>query len=291
VLVSLRIGSCEAAGDSYEVVTSADGSYTFTDLAAGTYCVAIDSLRAENASLLPGQWTAPEDGAKTGTARVNVTVLSGEQRADVNFGWDYQLLPPPPASQDVQPLARGRVNVQGLNLRAGPGASHTILRQLNEGTELELEGRSENLKWLLVRLPDSAQGWVYFEYVDTQAELAGLSLKEASGGPDSPPSSAGQDVRQPLNVQVSIENDLAVVSLSGFPGDSRVIVRLGEAGGTPDLQVGEGLTTENGNAVIHFTMPSAWSDGRPLTGDQFLLSASSADDSVHVDVNIRYFSN
>jgi hypothetical protein len=92
-------------------------------------------------------------------------------------------------------------------------------------------------------------------------------------------------------VQVSIEDNLAVVSLSGFPEDSRVIVRLGEAGGTPDLQVGEGLTTENGNAVIRFEMPSTWSDGRPLTGDQFLLSASSADDSVRVDVNIRYFNN
>jgi hypothetical protein len=289
LLVSLRHDSCEGTGDSIDVVTNADGSYTFTNLAAGTYCVVVDSLLAENASLLPGRWTAPQDVANTGAARINVTVLGGEQRTDVNFGWDYQLLPLSPAAENVQPLARGRVNVQGLNLRAGPGASHVILRQLDEGAELELEGRSENLQWLLVRLPDGAQGWVYFEYVDTQAAIAGLPLKEASGGPDSPPSGGEQDIRQPLNVQVRIEDDLAVVSLSGFPGDSRVIVRLGEAGSTAGLQVGEGLTTENGNAVIRFTMPSAWPDGRPLTGEQFVLLASSADESVRVEVRVQYF--
>jgi uncharacterized protein YgiM (DUF1202 family) len=179
-------------------------------------------------------------------------------------------------------VALGRVNVQGLNLRAGPAINTVILGVLDQGAELEIEGRSENLKWLQVRVPGGAQGWVYFEYVDTQAVIADLPSKEAYGGPDSSPSDAGQDIRQPLNVQVSIENTVGVVYISGFPGDSQVIARLGEAGKAADVYLGESVTTANGNAVIRFTMPS-------LAGEDLRLVVSSADGDVSVDVRVQYF--
>jgi uncharacterized protein YgiM (DUF1202 family) len=92
------------------------------------------------------------------------------KETDINFGWDYQFLPVPPAPERTS--SRGMVNVQGLNLRLGPGANHKILRQLAEGTQVEIQGRSENLEWLLVRLPSGTQGWVFAEYVDTQAVIA-----------------------------------------------------------------------------------------------------------------------
>lgn len=289
ILVSVGYGACGEADDYIEVKTNPDGSYAFTNLAAGQYCVVVDSLRPENGSLLPGQWTSPEDDTNTGTLKIEVNLGHGEQRADVNFGWDYQFLPMPPAAESAQPLVRGRVNAQGLNLRVGPGIRHLILRQLDEGTELELQGRSENLEWLLVRLPNGTQGWVSHEFVDTQAVIASLPLKEAYGGPDLAPSNGGQDVRQPMNVQVSIENNAATVIVSGFPGDSQVNLMLGEAGGRADLQVGSGVTTENGNAVIRFNMPSHWPDGKPLASGNLTLVASSAAESI--TVNLQYYRN
>ena len=101
VLVSLGYGACGVADDYYEIRTSADGSYVFTNLAGGEYCIVVDSLRPENGALLPGQWTAPVDAMNTGAAQTNVTVMDGEQKADTNFGWDYQFLPLP----DVQSVA------------------------------------------------------------------------------------------------------------------------------------------------------------------------------------------
>lgn len=225
---------------------------------------------------------APETSAPAGARAVASLVVATEPETDVSSGQDDQPTPAPSASETPPPVARGRVNVQGLNLRAGPGANHVVLGLLSEGTELEIEGRSENLQWLQVRVSGGTQGWVYREYVDTETVIASLPLKEAYGGPQASPSNAGQDVRLPLNVQVSIENNLGVVYISGFPGDSKVIARLGEAGETADLYVGESVTTENGNAVIRFPMPS-------LEGNQMNLIVSTASGDESVNVRIQYF--
>ena len=229
--------------------------------------------------------SGPEAGVvSVAGAGASVTLAADTQDTDANSGLDSQPLPAPPAAENPQSLAHGRVNVQGLNLRAGPGPNHVILGLLSEGTELEIQGRSENLQWLQVGLPGGTQGWVYFEYVDTQAVIANLPLKEASGGPEPSPSNAVQDVRLPLNVQVSIENDLAIVYVAGFPGDSKVIARLGEVGELADLYVGESVTTKNGNAVIRFTMPS-------LASDQLNLLVSTANGEESISVRIQYFHN
>ena len=228
----------------------------------------------------------PEPTAVSATAGAvaSVTLATDEQPTDVGSGRGDQPLPNPPAAENPQPLARGRVTVQGLYLRAGPSINHMIFGQLIEGADLEIQGRSENREWLLVKLPDGTEGWVYFEYLDTQAVIADLPLKEAYGGPNPSPSNAGQDVRQPLNVQVSIESNLAVVYVAGFPGDSKVIARLGEVGKPADLYVGESVTTKNGNAVIRFTMPS-------FEGDEFNLTVSTASGDESVNVRIQYFHN
>jgi hypothetical protein len=286
VLVSLGYGSCGETDDDFEVRTNEDGSFAFTSLAEGTYCVVVDSLRAENESLLPGQWTLPFDVENSGAAKFSVTLANGEQRTDVNFGWDYQFLPAPETT-----TISGVVNVQGLNLRVGPSGNHKILRQLAEGTQVEIQGRSENMEWLLVRLSSGTQGWVFAEYVDAQAVITNLPLKEASGGAYLAPSDAVQDIRQPQNVQVSIENNIATVIIAGFPGDSKIAVKLGQVGGKADLQVGTGFTSDNGDALIRFNMPAKWSDGTLLESGEMILLVSSADMSTSVNVRIQYYRN
>ena len=101
--------------------------------------------------------------------------------------------PPEPTSAPAEPSATpqakpdlrvvpGVVNVDSLNLRLGPGLDHVVIRLLHTGQELDILGRNEKLDWLLVELPSGTQGWVYFEYVDTEANIAELPLKEAYGG-------------------------------------------------------------------------------------------------------------
>jgi hypothetical protein len=88
VVVTLGSGACPSTGLA-TANTDANGMYTFAGLGAGTYCVSVDALDATNETILiPGGWTYPnEDGAAT------VAIGAGENRLDVNFGWDYQFLP------------------------------------------------------------------------------------------------------------------------------------------------------------------------------------------------------
>ena len=90
ITVSLGEGECPSAGLA-AVETDEAGDYVFTELAAGTYCVSVDTTADANADLLPGQWTFPENGI----AETAVTLATGEIVSDINFGWDYEFLPVP----------------------------------------------------------------------------------------------------------------------------------------------------------------------------------------------------
>ena len=96
VTVSLSSGACPTAGQAVTRVTAGDGTYAFTGLAAGVYCVAVPVSGTANAMLLPGQWTHPPDALVRGEALLSISVGGGEERTGVDFGWDYQFLPLPP---------------------------------------------------------------------------------------------------------------------------------------------------------------------------------------------------
>ncbi|MBK8989149.1 MAG: hypothetical protein IPM39_24305 [Chloroflexi bacterium] len=67
-------------------VTGEDGRYLFGDLSGGTYCVFMDALSRANVDLLiPGNWTWPA----VGVGRHTVVLSEGEQRLDLDFGWDF----------------------------------------------------------------------------------------------------------------------------------------------------------------------------------------------------------
>jgi hypothetical protein len=68
-------------------VTDEEGLYRFTGLAGNTYCVSIDAFSADNINLLiPGDWTWPAPGL----GRIGIRLAAGEERLNVDFGWDYQ---------------------------------------------------------------------------------------------------------------------------------------------------------------------------------------------------------
>jgi hypothetical protein len=93
VVVKLRQGDCSATSlteiKAETTTLASDFSYSFTGLKAGTYCVSIDPQAEPNFSVLrPGLWTYPsmtEDIVGT-----TVILHPGENKFDVNFGWDHQ---------------------------------------------------------------------------------------------------------------------------------------------------------------------------------------------------------
>jgi hypothetical protein len=155
-------------------------------------------------------------------------------------------------------------------------------------------GRSENQEWLQVRLDSGTQGWVYYEYVDTQAVIADLPLLEAYGGAylnpvDVAPTASPPETRQPQKVSVSIEDNLATVKINGFIEDARLVLKLERSDGKSSLVVGKGRTNANGHASIQFEMPADWPDGEPLTSGEMDLVVSSKDGKASLDVTIQYY--
>lgn len=88
ITVLLGEGECPSSGLAATVTDDA-GDFVFTDLAAGSYCVSVDDTASENVALPPGLWTFPQGFI----AETAVTLADGEVISDINFGWDFELLP------------------------------------------------------------------------------------------------------------------------------------------------------------------------------------------------------
>ncbi|MBK7897636.1 MAG: NBR1-Ig-like domain-containing protein [Candidatus Promineifilaceae bacterium] len=133
VLVSLGEGECPAANSVATATTDEDGDYVFTELPAGTYCVSVDALAAENEPLLPGSWTFPDNNVSSTT----ITLADGDLVTGINFGWDYQFLPVPEV--DLANCTNSIAFVQDITVPDdtifGPGESFEKTWQLrNIGT-------------------------------------------------------------------------------------------------------------------------------------------------------------
>jgi hypothetical protein len=90
--VRLRLGSgaCPSTGLA-EAVTGKDGSYIFTGLEPGTYCVSLDVMYDGNPNrLIPGGLTYPSRSGGTGSWTIKV--YYGDARYGVDFGWEFQHL-------------------------------------------------------------------------------------------------------------------------------------------------------------------------------------------------------
>ena len=130
--VTLGAGACPSAGLKETTTITTDLSYSFTGLAAGTYCVGIDPLHEPSGSKLqPGSWTYP--AAIDGPISTTISLKPGENKFDVNFGWDYRFLPPVDEACVAKPVFVADVTIPD-NTVIVPGAAFTkTWRVRNDG--------------------------------------------------------------------------------------------------------------------------------------------------------------
>jgi hypothetical protein len=81
-----------------------DGTFLFTDVAPGDYCVTVNA-EEQPLQLTPGLWTAPADPSGNPIAAVNLALGPGEIKGGADFGWDYQFLPVPEPTPTAPPTA------------------------------------------------------------------------------------------------------------------------------------------------------------------------------------------
>jgi hypothetical protein len=135
VKVKLGAGPCLSIGaERAEAETlTTDLSYSFTGLKPGTYCVSIDPLVEPSLSKLQnGSWTYPNRAG--GTIYTTVNVGPGENKFDVNFGWDYIDLPSTTSAACTYRAAfLGDVSIPDNTITAPGGAFIKTWRLRNDG--------------------------------------------------------------------------------------------------------------------------------------------------------------
>lgn len=133
VKVKLGVGPCLAIGLAEVETLAADLSYSFTGLKAGTYCVSIDPLVEPSLSKLQnGSWTYPD--RLGGTIQTTVNLAAGENKFDVNFGWDYIDLPSTTsAACTYRATFLGDVTIPDNTITAPGGAFIKTWRLRNDG--------------------------------------------------------------------------------------------------------------------------------------------------------------
>jgi hypothetical protein len=113
--VRLGDGSCPGFGLA-TADTDGQGAYQFDGLAAGTYCVSVESETDPNASVLSeGDWTFPATEGPAPVAQQSVTLGAAALVGGVNFGWDSQ----PPVEPTAEPTATQTQPVEATATAAG----------------------------------------------------------------------------------------------------------------------------------------------------------------------------
>ncbi len=146
VQVDLHLGAC-ADPVVANVLTDANGAYSFDGLLAfGDHCLSVDALAPPNDSvLIPGGWTAPLRDVNPATH--SATVASGDAVGDLDFGWDYQFLPPY-VEPTPEPLSF-RFN-ENAYCRKGPSQAYEDITAIPAGEIVQVTGRNDDNSWLYV---------------------------------------------------------------------------------------------------------------------------------------------
>ena len=124
-------------------------------------------------------------------------------------------------------LAVATVKSRNLNIRSGPGTSHRILDNVEQGTELELVGyRDESAEWVMVLVPGkSTQAWVYAPLLNMKLSAARLSIWPGSSGNPAP--SPG--------TMVATVNSVGKLNVRSGPGFTNSVITTVDRGTTLEM--------------------------------------------------------
>lgn len=178
---------------------------------------------------------------------------------------------PAPAESAPEAPATGGVAASTryqMNVRSGPGTSHSTLTTLPGGTSLVLEARNGDASWVLGHTPDGrVRGWLASQYlVFSEGSAAGLPVSAeivAAGAPAAAPAVeyAGERIIElrPFNAANVTGINLAAYPVVGrATGRARQIFLAGRAlGNNPHVvaKVGD-CSSEH----WYFLKPFAWGD-------------------------------
>ncbi len=81
-----------------------------------------------------------------------------------------------PPSPQPPSGATGTVITGALNVRVGPGVTHTAFTQITNGTTVTLLGRNDSATWVKVILRDGRQGWVNASFLSTSVPVSSLPV-------------------------------------------------------------------------------------------------------------------
>ncbi len=263
VQVDLGSGPCPAAGLA-STLTATDGSYSFTELVAGTYCVSVDALSEPSTSvLIPGGWTAPSSGESPMGASVDLG--DGATAGDIDFGWDFQFLPEPIYGPTPTPAPAIVSFNKNAFCRKGPSTGFKEDMAFSQGEQALALGRNEDGSWLLVKplnlqvncwvsasLGDMPFDWKTLEVRQspafTLASISGVVWNdkcEFSGGVAGEPVVLGDGCVDLGDVQAG-EFGANAERDSGEPGFSDVRIQLG-SGECSSTGLAETTTAKDGS--------------------------------------------
>lgn len=220
VEVWLSSGACDpawsnrAGGSDPTTRTNANGRfglgsdtidfYEWRDLPDGNYCVVVDPNDGHFEEIMgEGTWTYPVPDAEI--AMTSVQMLSGQGRADVDFGWA------------AAPHRAGGVDFtasQNLNCRFGPATVYDVIGYLTAGETAAVTGRNSLSTWVQIQNPDRAGScWVAVSGGTVAGDLSTVAV--VASPPTPTPAPTVTPTRSPT--PTPIDNQPPTVQVSHAP--------------------------------------------------------------------------
>ncbi|NJL95674.1 MAG: SH3 domain-containing protein [Anaerolineae bacterium] len=170
-----------------------------------------------------------------------------------------------PASNNT--ACRVRVDVNALNMRAGPGTTFPVLSQLSLAAEVPAVGRLSDGSWLEVN-QGGTRGWVSAAYTALLGNCnLSVTTPPASPTPVASPTPLQQAQQQP-NLVVATLNGASSITLAGGEVVSSYLLQVRNAGNAPTGAFNVTIFFPDGTAfdyVINELQPGAQSNIDGLT--------------------------
>ncbi len=156
------------------------------------------------------------------------------------------------------------VDVDGLNLRAGPAVLHPIIGGIGRSTPVAINGRNHDGSWLAVRLPSDRRGWISARFVELRRDYDTIPTQPTPSPPPTlTPTPVPIDPSAPivLSPPIVAQGDPVMVRVR-IPGTRQVVATVGDFSASlfptgPETHagiVGIDVATEPGTQVIQLTL-------------------------------------